>query len=895
MKTMNSFNKQIFCLIIVAVVFVLFFPNSSHAVSTDKDFNVKNGVLISYAGHDENVIIPDSINGEIVSVIGAGAFAKNKFIESIKMPDSVTVIGANAFENCENLTSVELSSSLKSIDAWAFGYCCKITDISLPNELETIGAAAFYGCAALKEITIPDSVKSIDTHSFRDCVALENVVLSNNIKTLTYRLFSGCSALMSLKIPDSVTEINDECFYKAGIETIVLGANLQSIGNRAFYGCERLASISYNDSLKTVGEEAFAECIRLDKIVFPEVFQSIGTKAFSGCYSIRTVFFGGTKDIGDQAFYGCSKLHTVYLSPLTEKIGKDAFDGCYSLVEVFNSSSLSITKQSDDYGKIARYAMMVHQSGDEDAILDVVDDYMFMTINEVNYLVGYLGDSLNLYFPDDYRGETYNIAEYAFCEKSGVRQVYIPNGVSRIDNFAFFNCNTLTWVRIPKSIMFIGDSAFNGCSALKRISYDGTKDGWSNITIGSGNLALANIYITYAQEITQETEKKALGKRITSSLADLFDNLSNSVFFVNFILTLFWASILLYLPKNRETNEEKTRKRKLFVILCCVQWVIISGFRADSIGADTENYMRLFDLHNSMSWREIIENAKEYYLGNGSYNDYEIGYVVLEKIIGGVTSSHTIYNILVAGIFMSSLGRFIYKYSNDPLISFILYDAFMYNMFSLTGNRQVISVAIGILCGYEFIRKRKFIPFLIIVLVSSLFHRSTLVFIVFYFLANKKITQCYLLTAFAMVGALIATRSRVFNYVKFIVGYDQYTGTYGFAQRTFFILLIILTFAVIVCKSQIFNYAHEAGIQNIDHYLNALILTWFMFPFAMVSPTSMRLVYDFGFISFLLLIPVLAKSFHKRNDRVIIYGSLVLMLGYFISTKSSDYMFFWQM
>lgn len=894
MKIMLSFKKQIFTLIITFAALVLFTPNYADAVSADKAFNVKNGVLISYTGNDSEVIIPETVNGQAVSTIGATAFANNKTIISVKIPDSVTVIEANAFERCEEMTSVKLSSSLKSIDTWAFGYCSKLSDITLPDNLESIGSAAFYGCKALKEITVPDSVKSIGTHCFRDCTALSKVTLSKNLKTLTLRTFSACSSLRSLEIPDSVTEIGDECFYNAGIEKITFSANLQKIGNRAFYGCGWMVNFSFNDSLKTVGEEAFADCIRLDRLEFPQGMQSIGTKAFSGCYSIRTVVFGGTKDIGEQAFAGCARLHTVYLSSRTEKIGAEAFNACYSLVEVFNPSSLAVAAESDDYGGLARYAMIVHSSEEEEALLKVVDDYMFMTVDGGNYLVGYLGKKNNLYLPESFEDKTYNIARYAFCGKNNIRQVNIPNAVSRIEKNAFLNCTTLSWVKIPSSVISIGDSAFSGCEALSSIAYDGTKAQWNSIAIEDGNQAVANVHITYLQELVKESEDKSLGAKIAGSLAELFEGLSNSMFFINFLLTLLWAAIFLYSPRYDETEEDKKRKKMLFVIICCVQWVLISGLRAVQVGADTENYLRLFDLHNSMAWRELLESTKEYYLGNGTYNDYEIGFILFERIIGAFTSSHILYNVFVAGIFMSALGRFIYKNSDDPFISFILYDAFMFNMFSLTGYRQIISVAIGILLGYEFVKKRKFVPFIVLILVASLFHKSTLIFIIFYFLSNKKVTNAYLFTAFATVAALIVARNKVFNYVKVIVGYENYTGTYGFAQETFLLLLIVLTAAVLICRPQILAYADEKGIQNIDYYYNALILSWIMLPFAMVSPTSMRLVYDFGFISFLLLMPVFVKSFYKRNNRLIVYGVFILVLGYFILAKSPDYMFFWQ-
>lgn len=45
--------------------------------------------------------------------------------------------------------------------------------------------------------------------------------------------------------------------------------------------------------------------------------------------------------------------------------------------------------------------------------------------------------------------------------------VVIPEGVTRIDRWAFFNCGSLTNVTIPESVIHIYDTAFYGCSGLK--------------------------------------------------------------------------------------------------------------------------------------------------------------------------------------------------------------------------------------------------------------------------------------------------------------------------------------------------------------------------------------------------------------------------------------------
>ena len=232
---------------------------------------------------------------------------------------------------------------------------------------------------------------------------------------------------------------------------------------------------------------------------------------------------------------------------------------------------------------------------------------------------------------------------------------------------------------------------------------------------------------------------------------------------------------LLYTPqKKRDASEiEIQTKKKWFVILQCIQWILLSGLRADYVGSDTSNYLRIFEMHADLSWKECFEYFKNYYFGDNLIDGFEPGYVFFEKLVSSIWNHHGFYKFAVAVVFMSSLGRFVYKNSDDPFIAFLLYSGIFYNMFSLTGYRQVISVSIGVLWAYEYIKKRKFFKFLVLVLLASMIHKSTLVFIVFYFVSKKKITITYAVTAIVAIIGMIVCRNQLFEFVKVI-----FAGTY---------------------------------------------------------------------------------------------------------------------
>lgn len=361
-----------------------------------------------------------------------------------------------------------------------------------------------------------------------------------------------------------------------------------------------------------------------------------------------------------------------------------------------------------------------------------------------------------------------------------------------------------------------------------------------------------------------------------------------NIFILNYILMIAEAVLLIYKPRsNPQMTESMRRKRKKrFVILVCLQWILISGLRHDYVGNDTANYMRIFENHVMWSWERVFKNFSEYYLHGG--DEFEPGYILLEKLLGTFSQSHEVYKFAVAVIFMTSMGVFIYRNSDDPFMSFVLYGGMFYTMFSLTGFRQVLSVAVGVFWSFEFVKKRKFVPFLLLVLIGATLHKSTLIFILFYFIANKKITKPYVVSVIVCVIVMAIYRDNIFDYVKVVFGYDQYSVMENVSQKNFLFMFTVL----VLMSMWRYRYVVQKN-KDADIYYNALIMSAVMIPFAMANPTAMRLVYDFALI-LMLLLPSVLESFSNDKDRMIIYSAIVVVFGYFILTKAPDYIFYWE-
>jgi len=147
--------------------------------------------VVGYSGSSGNVKIPQTVkmneeSGELtVIAVDEAAFAENKYISSVVIPDSVVRIGKSAFSGCTNLISVTLPSGITKIDDDTFYGCTVLLKVNLPQGLSEIGISAFEKCTMLSRLKIPFGVVSIGKNAFMTC---ENLVLdcSENDYALAY-------------------------------------------------------------------------------------------------------------------------------------------------------------------------------------------------------------------------------------------------------------------------------------------------------------------------------------------------------------------------------------------------------------------------------------------------------------------------------------------------------------------------------------------------------------------------------------------------------------------------------------------------------------------------------------------------------------------------------------
>ena len=203
-----------------------------------------------------------------------------------------------------------------------------------------------------------------------------------------------------------------------------------------------------------------------------------------------------------------------------------------------------------------------------------------------------------------------------------------------------------------------------------------------------------------------------------------------SIFIINIVLIICEGLWLLY-----QVPSQKNKKK--FCYLASVQWILISGLRHISVGADTEQYYINFERIKTYSWDYVLDFTRTQLIMDSDAK--APGYTFLVKIFQVFFSDYQVFLVFVAIVFFGFMGWSVYRNSRNPAVSFILFSCLFYSFFAITGIRQTLATAIVVFWGIEFIKKRKLIPFIICVLLMSTVHLSVVCFLPFYWIARVKI------------------------------------------------------------------------------------------------------------------------------------------------------------
>lgn len=409
----------------------------------------------------KNCVIPAG-----VTAIGEDAFA-DRAIESVRIPESVEVIRGYAFLRCTALSEVVFEGgNVTEIGNGAFYGCTGITRFELPASAVRVGSNAFTNWTEDQTVVVKrfDSREEADVFwgaYWRDsCNAAiryetgieygydNGLAFFLNGEGTGYRVRAGSRGLTgTVTVPATynglpVTEIADVGFAKCGgIERIVVtGGNLKSIGKGAFAYCSALQGFAIPEGVTKIGFGDFFECGNLKSLSFPASLTEIDNS---------------------ERLYRCLALESVTVAegnPVFRSEGNCLIDRETNLVLLGGKNAVIPAGVKG----IARYAF-AYGSIESIRIPESVTDIGSCAFEGCTLLtqVVFEGNGLT------------KIWEYAFRRCSSLTELTLPASVSEIGSDAFYGCTGIARLELPAGVSHVGTYAFFGWTSEQTIVIKG--------------------------------------------------------------------------------------------------------------------------------------------------------------------------------------------------------------------------------------------------------------------------------------------------------------------------------------------------------------------------------------------------------------------------------------
>lgn len=218
-------------------------------------------------------------------------------------------------------------------------------------------------------------------------------------------------------------------------------------------------------------------------------------------------------------------------------------------------------------------------------------------------------------------------------------------------------------------------------------------------------------------------------------------------------------------------------KRKRFIILSFGILIMIAALRRYTVGRDLNaHYYNAFKRIIGMPWSLALTGT-----------NYESGFVAFYKIIGHFTSNPqwmiAIHSIFVIGI----TGWFIYKNSEDCLMSTFLFITANTWFTDMTMLRQSMAIAMGMVAMEVWKKKnykiRRYLLYIACVLVATAFHSTGIIILVFPIFEKVPFKRKNIFISIVVVVAAFLLYNKIFSVASGLLSigkdYEEAYGTTG--------------------------------------------------------------------------------------------------------------------
>ena len=323
---------------------------------------------------------------------------------------------------------------------------------------------------------------------------------------------------------------------------------------------------------------------------------------------------------------------------------------------------------------------------------------------------------------------------------------------------------------------------------------------------------------------------------------------------------------------------EATKSRNSKKIQCIVMGVVyffIAALRGRCVGGDTDIYVNAFERISRLDVITAYEQA-----------DKDPVFYAFLNIMSKISESYTVLFIVIALFFSFAVTRFIYKYSKDPTISWIIALSLSLYQFTLTAMRQTIAISF-VLIAFSCLFEKKWFKGVIAVLLGSLFHSSAIVVLAVFVVYKVKVNKIMLWCSVCVLGISFLLRNQIASLIlnffqSETLGYDITEEQSGMTMLL--VILVLYIFAVLFVDTKVLESSHV--VQKLFVFSFAAVFFETLVP---AQPIFFRFAFYFLY-GLIVLIPEVIMTGRSSQDKIILYLAIagVLSVQYFVFTIGSS-------
>ena len=396
------------------------------------------------------MVIPETLDGYIVTGIGDWAFESCIYITDVTIPETVISIGYDPF-----ITTLK-GVHIESIEHWlkisfkdeGFFYSCGqaklyvdgelLEHLVIPEGVTELPDYAFCGYKPLKSVMIPASMKIMGSNAFNNS-GLKDVYVES-LEAWINTCNSTIKEYYNFIYEDFHPMICAENFYVDGelLVDVVIPNEITEIPVFAFYNIKSIKSVTFNSGITKVKSGSFSFCSNLKEVFVPDVDTWLKVCGITSHLNVKieTIYIDekevvdfvvpeGTTSLPAYMFYNYDKLENVTINKDVRSMGKSCFEECDNLKSIYV-------------------------------------------------------DSLETWLNIDFEGENTNpigMVESFYIDGKILTDPVIPEGITVINDYAFKDCDFIRSITFPSTLTTVGKYAFQGCDNIESV-YAPSLESW---------------------------------------------------------------------------------------------------------------------------------------------------------------------------------------------------------------------------------------------------------------------------------------------------------------------------------------------------------------------------------------------------------------------------------